>query len=172
MRFTNILSGVLLLAANSMAATKPTKFGVILYDGVQLLDAFGPLDTLFLLSLTTPIELSLIANSINPVTSTPKAFPNSIGAKFLPTHTFETAPQDIEVLLVPGGIGSRDLNATQPAADFVKARYHKLQYLLTVCTGSALTARTGVLDGRNATTNKRSWDWVCQPCYLCTSILT
>ena len=163
MRFTNFLSGVMLLATNSLAATpKPTKFGVILYDGVQLLDAFGPLDTLYLLSLTTPIELSLIANSTDPVTSTPKAFPHSIGARFLPTHTFETAPEDIEVLLVPGGIGARDLNATQPAADFVKARFHKLQYLLTVCTGSALTARTGILDGRNATTNKRSWDWVSQ----------
>lgn len=152
----------MLLATNTtMAANpKPTKFGVVLYDGVQLLDAFGPLDTLYLLSLTTPIELSLIANSMEPVTSKPKDFPNSIGAQFLPTHTFETAPQDIEVLLVPGGIGARDLNATQPAADFVKAQYHKLQYLLTVCTGSALTARTGILDGKNATTNKRSWDWV------------
>ena len=32
----------------------------------------------------------------------------------------------------------------------------------TVCTGSALLARTGLLDGRPATSNKLAWDWVVQ----------
>jgi transcriptional regulator GlxA family with amidase domain len=30
----------------------------------------------------------------------------------------------------------------------------------TVCTGSALLARTGLLDDRPATSNKIAWDWV------------
>lgn len=32
-------------------------------------------------------------------------------------------------------------------------------YCLTVCTGSALLAKTGLLDGMSATSNKRAFDW-------------
>jgi transcriptional regulator GlxA family with amidase domain len=38
--------------------------------------------------------------------------------------------------------------------NFIRNRYPKLQYLITVCTGAALAAQAGVLDGHNATTNK------------------
>ncbi|KAF2800710.1 DJ-1/PfpI family protein [Melanomma pulvis-pyrius CBS 109.77] len=67
----------------------------------------------------------------------------------------ETA--DIEVLIVPGGGGTR-----QPLLeeiDFVKAMYPKVKYILTVCTGATIAARGGVLDGRRATTNKMAWKW-------------
>lgn len=34
------------------------------------------------------------------------------------------------------------------------------KYVPTVCTGSALLAKTGLLDGKNATSNKRTFAWV------------
>ena len=40
------------------------------------------------------------------------------------------------------------------ALDFIKSVFTSLGHLFTVCTGSLLAARAGVLDGRNATTNK------------------
>ena len=36
----------------------------------------------------------------------------------------------------------------------------KSEYCLTVCTGSALLAKCGALDGRRATSNKIAFDWV------------
>lgn len=76
------------------------------------------------------------------------------------THSFANAPP-LDVLLVPGGMGNRYLNDTADTAmeDFVAARYPSLQYLLSVCTGAATLAKSGVLRGRKATTNKAAWTW-------------
>lgn len=75
----------------------------------------------------------------------------------MPTHTFETAPRDLEVLFVPGGKGvEAGEEVINPILDFISERNPELSYLLSVCTGAALLARAGVLDGRNATTNKVS----------------
>ncbi|KAF3043863.1 hypothetical protein E8E11_001935 [Didymella keratinophila] len=70
-------------------------------------------------------------------------------------HTMPT--KDIEVLLVPGGGGTRQ-NMTEEIA-FVKAIYPKLKYVISICTGATLLSRAGVLDGKKATTNKRAWAW-------------
>jgi transcriptional regulator GlxA family with amidase domain len=64
---------------------------------------------------------------------------------------------DIEVLIVPGGGGTRQ-NITEEIA-FVKTIYPKLKYIISVCTGATIVSRAGVLDGKKATTNKRSWPW-------------
>ncbi|KAG9197555.1 hypothetical protein G6514_001460 [Epicoccum nigrum] len=65
--------------------------------------------------------------------------------------------KDIEVLLVPGGGGTRQ-NMTEEIA-FVKEIYPKLKYIISVCTGATILSRAGVLDGKKATTNKRAWPW-------------
>lgn len=83
--------------------------------------------------------------------------PNAIGQSVVPTHTFATAP-DLDVLLVPGGLGSRGSPPEVTAAvEFIRDVYPHLKYLITVCTGSGLATRAGVLDGKRATTNKMAW---------------
>ena len=138
-------------------STPPKRYAVALFDGFQSLDVFGPVDLLNFLSIDTPLELSVLGPTLEPVSTLHNAAPTRIGEKVVPTHTYEHAPDDIEVLLVPGGMGTRDLDNTRPVMEFIKARYPKLRYLLTVCTGSAVAARSGVLDGRRATTNKLSF---------------
>ncbi|KAH7233245.1 class I glutamine amidotransferase-like protein [Fusarium tricinctum] len=139
----------------------PTKFAVALFPGFQALDVFGPLDTLNYMSKRQHLELSLLHTSLEPVSTLLKdGTSGRIGQSIIPTHTYETAPDDIEVLLVPGGMGARDANNVKSVREFVKERYPKLKFLLTVCTGSAIVAQSGVLDGKEATSNKRSFDWV------------
>ncbi|KAI1809426.1 class I glutamine amidotransferase-like protein [Poronia punctata] len=136
----------------------PTNYGVALYPGYQALDVFGPLDVLNNLSRDTPLELSIIAATLDPVNTVVEG-PGHIGESIVPTHTFDNFPDDLDVLLVPGGYGNRNLTTMNSVADFVKGVYPRLRYLLTVCTGSAVVASSGLLDGKNATTNKMSWDW-------------
>ncbi|KAK9773107.1 putative Class I glutamine amidotransferase-like protein [Seiridium cardinale] len=136
----------------------PTKFGVVLFPGFQALDVFGPVDILNFLAKTRPLELSILASDLNPVST---SFPaGGFGQSIVPTHTFDNAPEDIEVLLVPGGTGTRVEENIAPAVQFVKRAFPSLRYFLTVCTGSALAAQAGVLDGKRATTNKQAFKWV------------
>ena len=143
-------------------ASPPTKYAVVLFDGFQALDAFGPLDILNILSRDhqPDISLAVIAPTHSPVSTIPPGSGLAVGQQIVPTHSLDDAPTDIEVLLVPGGLGTRNPEATQRVVDFVAAAFPKLRHLLTVCTGAALAARAGVLGGRRATSNKRSFDWV------------
>ncbi|KAI1074852.1 class I glutamine amidotransferase-like protein [Whalleya microplaca] len=138
----------------------PTKYAVALFPGFQALDVFGSLDILNLLSMNMPLEFVTLSANMDAVSTKSPLTSHSISQSVAPTHTFQNCPDDIEVLLVPGGFGERDPNAIRPVVDFVKSRYPRLRYLLTVCTGSAVAARAGVLEGKRATTNKRAWDQV------------
>lgn len=95
----------------------------------------------------------------------------------LPTHSFADAPE-FDVIFVPGGYGTRDLERTAPHVAWLEKRilgggvnnssYHgigsqppsPLAYTMSICTGASLLARANVLRGRNATTNKAAFNWV------------
>jgi putative intracellular protease/amidase len=60
----------------------------------------------------------------------------------------------LEVLLIPGGLGS---NVNEATVEWVHKMKDKLKYLFTVCTGADIAARAGALCGLKATTNKQAW---------------
>ncbi|OHW91751.1 dj-1 family protein [Colletotrichum incanum] len=139
----------------------PKNFGMIIYRAYEMLDVFGPLDALGLLARMHQLNLYMISETMDPVTVEPvSAAMNAKNSSFfpviLPTHTYATAPKDIEVLMVPGGLWTRspNLNAT---ISYIRTTYPRLRYLISICTGASVVARAGVLDGRRATTNKASW---------------
>lgn len=141
----------------------PKNWAVALYDGLDVIDVFGPIDVLYILSLSQQLNLYFLADTMAPVWMRPplpelnKAGSN-FTASFNPTHTFDNPPDDIEILLVPGGLGMRRGNSSEPVVDFVRKTYPKVKYLLTTCTGAGVAARAGVLDGKRATTNKAAWN--------------
>jgi transcriptional regulator GlxA family with amidase domain len=65
-----------------------------------------------------------------------------------------------DVLLIPGGIGTRKEMANPQFLAELKRLAEASQIVATVCTGSFLLARTGLLDGRKATSNKRAFQQV------------
>ncbi|KAF4555495.1 Hypothetical protein D9617_2g054560 [Elsinoe fawcettii] len=141
-----------------MTTTKPLNVAVLLFPAFQALDIFGPLDALNILAYTQPLNLHILSRTLDPVSTKPPTA--GVGSSFhesvVPTHTFSSPPPDIDVLFVPGGLGTR-APETQELVDFIKTHYPKAKYMITVCTGSWLAARAGVLDGRRATSNKASW---------------
>ncbi len=64
--------------------------------------------------------------------------------------------------MIPGGIGTRTEVNNQAFIQYLKGLCQNAEYVLTVCTGTALLARTGLLKGIKATTNKMAFDWVAE----------
>ncbi|KAI4525261.1 class I glutamine amidotransferase-like protein, partial [Schizophyllum commune Loenen D] len=155
------LAGLACAQDNSTNSTLPVNFGMVLFPSFQALDVFGPLDALNLLSMQYPLNLYLISSTtLDPVsTKARSAGMNTHNSNFseaiAPTHTIHDAPV-LDVLMIPGGLGTR-ADDLDPLIDYIADASKETDYVLTICTGSWLAARAGVLDGRNATSNKRSW---------------
>ena len=123
--------------------------GVVLFEGFELLDVFGPLEMFGLVA--DHFEIRLISESGGVVASRQ-------GPKSICDDSFQSAPA-IDVLLVPGGIGTRREVNNPELLEWLKERSQLAELVASVCTGSALLAKAGVLDGVRATTNKMAFCW-------------
>ncbi|KAH7317464.1 class I glutamine amidotransferase-like protein, partial [Rhexocercosporidium sp. MPI-PUGE-AT-0058] len=142
--------------------TPPIKYGIVVFTGFQALDVFGPLSALNIVSRDHKMELAIIAESLTPVSTNPEpnTFVSSLfGQEIVPTHTFANSP-DVEVLIIPGGFGTRNKEKMAPVEAYIKSVFSSLKYAITICTGSAILAGIDLLDNRRATTNKSTWNSV------------
>ncbi len=123
-------------------STSPTidekrTIGAVLFPDFELLDIFGPLEMLG--ALPDYFEIVTLAE--------------------LPDPTASAQGPQLDVLLVPGGRGTRREAENPAMLDFLRSTYPKLEYLASICTGSGLLAAAGLLDGRRATSNKKAFTW-------------
>ncbi|KAF7311969.1 DJ-1 protein/PfpI family protein [Mycena indigotica] len=140
--------------------TVPRRFGFLLYRATDPLDFLGPSEVLFTLGRFAHVDLFYIAETLDLVSTelVPPAtnpYNSTVWTTIAPTHTYDNPPPGLDVLVIPGGPGAR---APTPATlDFVRKTYPNLDYFMTVCTGAMIAARAGVLEGKNATTNRAAW---------------
>jgi len=125
--------------------------GVLLFENFTLLDAFGPIEVLA--RLGGGIEIHYVSKSGGLISGTGNA----------KVATEPTQGKDaFDLFLVPGGLGTRRLVEEEPILEYIRTQSERATHVLSVCTGSALLAKAGVLNRRRATSNKRAWDWVVQ----------
>lgn len=125
-----------------------TDFNILLFDGFETLDAFGPAEIIGRL----PDSYRLRCCSINGGIAESS---QHIEVSTLPVTEIDASG----ILLIPGGMGTRALVNDEAFIRQIKDLSEKARYVLTVCTGSALLAKTGLLNGLKATTNKRAFAW-------------
>jgi len=127
------------------------QLGVLLFDDFELLDVYGPLEMFGL--QRDAIAITLLAERAGPIKSA--AGPASVAERSLA----ETAGEAFDILLVPGGLGTRREVGSPVLMDWLRETGAKAGLLTSVCTGAALLAKAGLLDGKKATTNKKAWQW-------------
>jgi putative intracellular protease/amidase len=141
----------------------PAQLDIILFDGFELLDAAGPAE-IFARACAGPRQGE---SGAGPAPLFGLSVYSLAGGGVASAQGFSVATLPIgqrrggagSVLLIPGGPGTRSLVDDAVFIEMILAQSLAASHVLTVCTGSALLARTGLLDGRQATTNKRAWDW-------------
>ena len=133
-----------------MAEQRAKRLGVILFPVFELLDVFGPVEMFG--NLTGTVEVKMVAREAGPVVS-------AQGVKVVADYGFADCPH-LDLVLVPGGFGTRDAIDDPDLLSWLAQRVARAEVAMTVCTGTALFARAGVLDGRRATTNKMAFNWV------------
>lgn len=127
----------------------PRSIGVVLFNEFELLDVFGPLEMYGM--APESFEIHMVAENTGPVAS--KQGPRSVVE-----HDFGEE-RHYDILLVPGGRGTRTEVENPTLLAWLKVQSEATEYVTSVCTGSALLARAGILNGRRATTNKRAFAW-------------
>ena len=120
----------------------------MLFDGAEELDWAGPWEVFSSWAHQWPgdgVEVFTVADGTEPVRC-------AKGLRVLPGETWETAPP-IDVLLYPGGRGTRALLGNQANRERLLELARGGTLMTSVCTGSLVYADAGLLDGRPATTH-------------------
>jgi transcriptional regulator GlxA family with amidase domain len=133
-------------------SSSPRTLGVLLFEGFELLDVFGPCEAYGIHDLRGVFRIAMVAAKPGPVAS-------AQGPLAVAEFGFVDCPP-LDLILVPGGIGTRREVYRSSLISWLRARAEQAELVTSVCTGAALLACAGLLDGHRATTNKRSFAWV------------
>lgn len=125
-------------------------FNILLFPGFETLDVFGPVE----------IFGKVEGSTIRYYSETGGLICNADNIKIKTNPVELLIPEETNILLIPGGMGTRKEIDNPVFIEKIRTLASGSQYTLTVCTGSALLAKTGLLDDRSATSNKRAFGWV------------
>ncbi len=127
-------------------------FGILVFPGVEELDFVGPWEMVRMWSVLAegPKNCFLIAQSLAPIIC-------AKGLSVNPSVSIDHCPR-LEFLLVPGGEGTRKEVDNPVLVRFIEEQARGCKAVLSVCTGSFLLHRAGLLSGKKATTHWASLD--------------
>jgi transcriptional regulator GlxA family with amidase domain len=129
---------------------------ILIFDDVEVLDFAGPFEVFSRARLvpgadsrrsddSAPFDVFTIARTRDVVTAIG-------GLKIVPDFAWSHAPL-IDILVVPGGFGTRALLQDAPTIDWIREAAASASHVTSVCTGALLLAKAGLLNNRRATTH-------------------
>jgi cyclohexyl-isocyanide hydratase len=130
-----------------MSAALP--IGMLVFPRVTQLDLTGPVQVF---SSVPGAKLHLIWKRIEPV-------PSDSVLTLTPTTTFADCPQ-LDVICVPGGVGTDDMVNDEEMLDFLRQQATGAKYITSVCTGSLVLGAAGLLQGYRAATHWTAMDYL------------
>ena len=135
---------------------KKINVGILIFDEVEVLDFAGPFEVFSRTRLlkgaesrrsndSAPFNPFTVSMNTNPLTATG-------GLKIISDYTIKDCP-NIDILVVPGGFGTRTLLNNENLLSWIKSISDQAKITSSVCTGSLLLAKAGLLEDKRATTH-------------------
>jgi transcriptional regulator GlxA family with amidase domain len=143
-------------------AQLPLIVGILVFDQVEVLDVAGPFEVFTVTRLnkelrqeeSSPFRVLLVSENMDQVSAVG-------GLRFTPDVTLDNCPE-LDLLIVPGGWGTRTQVKNANLLKWIANKSRRTRLTGSVCTGSSLLGEAGLLDGREATTHWRTFDFLRQ----------
>jgi transcriptional regulator GlxA family with amidase domain len=138
----------------------PLIVGILIFDDVEILDVAGPFEVFAVTRLndeqrlqqSSPFKVYLISETNKQITAIG-------GLRLTPDVTISECPE-LDLLIVPGGWGTRKESKNKILVKWIGNQFTNNRLIASVCTGSSLLGKAGLLDGRDATTHWRAFDFL------------
>lgn len=138
----------------------PLIVGILIFDDVEILDVAGPFEVFAVTRLndekrlqqSSPFKVYLISETNKQITAIG-------GLRLTPDVTISECPE-LDLLIVPGGWGTRKESKNKILVKWIGNQFTNDRLIASVCTGSSLLGKAGLLDGRDATTHWRAFDFL------------
>lgn len=131
------------------------RVAVLIFDDVEVLDFAGPFEVFSVAGEAEDIrhfEVFTVAEAHEPIRTRG-------GMSVNPAYPIATCPTP-DVIVVPGGLGSRQAMLRQPILEWVQNHARKPALTISVCTGAFILAKAGLLEGLMATTHFSVLDYL------------
>jgi transcriptional regulator GlxA family with amidase domain len=143
-----------------MNKKNPLIVGILIFDDVEILDVAGPFEVFAVTRLndqqrlqqSSPFKVYLISETNKQITAIG-------GLRLTPDVTITECPE-LDLLIIPGGWGTRKESKNKILVNWISNQFTNDRLIASVCTGSSLLGKAGLLDGRDATTHWLAFDFL------------
>ena len=135
--------------------------GILVFHDVEVLDFAGPFEVFSRTRMQPGVD-SRRSNDGAPlnvytVAKTKAAVLATGGLEIVPKYDFSDCPP-VDLLVIPGGFGTRRLLNDEETLAWIKSTAARATKVASVCTGSLLLAKAGLLTGKRATTHSGAFE--------------
>ncbi|MEM1219168.1 MAG: DJ-1/PfpI family protein [Bacteroidota bacterium] len=132
---------------------KKRNVGILLFDEAEVLDFAGPFEVFSVTSELNnfePFEVFTVSEHLAPISAVN-------GLSVNPKYDFESCP-DLDILIIAGGNGTRKLAENQKVLDWIERVHQNTEFTLSICSGSRMLGKLGLLDGKPYCTHHQVYD--------------
>jgi transcriptional regulator GlxA family with amidase domain len=122
--------------------------GILIFENIELLDFVGPFEVF---SVANELNGLKLCNTFT-ISETNEPIKSVNGLKIIPDYSVKNCPE-IDVLVIPGGIGTKKLLDNKELLDWIYHKYKKSEITFSICSGARILGKLGLLDSKEFITH-------------------